>query len=115
MSASLCPVSLPPHCFPGLQRHAHPPFFLYLLSSSAITHLFPGPAPAVLTLGKSPSVSALAALQAGSSLAVTHAFLPAPGRSARLLFPLLPTLASLRLPFSLPLLPPHPHSAPDKG
>lgn len=92
MSASLCPTSLPPHRFPGLQRHAHPPFFLYLLSSSAITHLFPGPAPAVLTLGKSPSVSALAALRAGSSLAVTHnAFLSAPGCSARLLFSLLPS------------------------
>lgn len=89
MSASLCPASFPPHCFPGLQRHAHPPFFLYLLSSSAITYLFPGPAPAVLTLGKSPSVCALAALQAGSFLVVMHAFLPALGRFARLLFPLL--------------------------
>lgn len=91
MSAPLCPVSLPPHCFPGLQRHTHPPFFLYLLSSSAITHLFPGPTPAVLTLGKSPSVSALAALWAGSSLALSHAFVPAPGCSARLFFPLLPS------------------------
>lgn len=61
MSASLCSVSLPPPCFLGLQQHAHPPYFLCLFSS-AITHLFPGPAPAVLTLGKSPSVSALAAL-----------------------------------------------------
>lgn len=53
MRAPFCPVSLLPHCFPGLQQHTHPPFFLYLLSSFAITHLFPGPAPAVLTLGKS--------------------------------------------------------------
>lgn len=89
MSASHHPASLPPHCFLGLQQHAHPPFFFYLLSSSAITHLFPGPAPAILTLGKSPSVPALAALWAGLSSAITHAFLSAPGCSARLLFPLL--------------------------
>lgn len=82
MSASLCSTSLPPPCFPGLQQHAHPPFFLYLFSSSAITHLFPGPAPAVLTLGKSPSVSAL---WAGLILVVMHAFPP----FSRLLFPLL--------------------------
>lgn len=85
MSASLCSASLPPPCFPGLQQHAHPPFFLYLFSSSAITLLFPGPAPAVLTLGKSPSVSALAALWAGLILVVMHAFPP----FSRLLFPLL--------------------------
>lgn len=84
MSASLCSVSFPPPCFPGLQQHAHPPFFLYLFSSSAITHLFPGPAPAVLTLGKSPSVSALASLWAGLILVVMHAF----PRFSKLLFPL---------------------------
>lgn len=78
-----CP-SHPP-CFPRLQQHAHPPFFLYLFSFSAITHLFPGPAPAVLTLGKSPSVSALAALWAGLVLVAMHAFPP----FSRLLFPLL--------------------------
>lgn len=84
MSASLCSVSLPPPCFLGLQQHAHPPYFLYLFSS-AITHLFPGPAPAVLTLGKSPSVSALAALWAGLILVVMHVFPP----FSRLLLPLL--------------------------
>lgn len=115
MSAPLCPASLPPHCFLGLQQHAHPPFFLYLLSSSAITHLSPGPAPAILTLGKSSSVSALAALRAGLSLVIMHAFLPAPGCSARLFFSSAPLLDSLRLPLSLPLLPPHPHPALSKG
>lgn len=87
MSASLCPVSLPPHCFPGLQWHAHPPFFLCLLSSSAITHLFPGPTPAVLTLGKSPSVSALGCSRGWIIPSGNACFASC---SARLLFPPLP-------------------------